>query len=97
MCFSSNQTAEKSSLRTRGVQIALYLLATSLVGPYQRADGADPVDRDRPMISPAEAISRLKEGNGRFIAGNVQHPHKTSDERAYIAKSSYENHGVISC
>ena len=48
------------------------------------------------MISPAEAISRLKEGNSRFIAGNVQHPHKTSDERAYIAKNSYENPGVIS-
>jgi carbonic anhydrase len=48
------------------------------------------------MISPTEAISRLKEGNSRFIAGNVENPHETSDERAYIAKNSYENPGAIS-
>jgi hypothetical protein len=49
---------------------------------------ADPAPFDRPMIPPAEAISRLKEGNGRFIAGNPQHPHESSDERAYIAKTA---------
>ena len=48
------------------------------------------------MIPPAEAISRLKEGNGRFIARNPQHPHESNDERAYIAKNSYENAGTIS-
>jgi carbonic anhydrase len=48
------------------------------------------------MISPTEAISRLKEGNSRFIAGSVQHPHDTSDERAYIARNSYENPGAMS-
>lgn len=80
----------------RTLQIAFYLLAVSLVGAYQRADGADPTDRDRPMTSPAEAISRLKEGNGRFIAGNMQHPHESSDERAFIAKNSYENPDAIS-
>ena len=48
------------------------------------------------MIPPAEAISRLKEGNGRFRAGNPQHPHESTDERAYIAKNSYENPGGIS-
>lgn len=80
----------------RTLQIAFYLLAVSLVGAYQRADGADPTDRDRPMISPAEAISRLKEGNGRFIAGNMQHPHESSDDRSYMAKNSYENAGAIS-
>src|SRR5215475_5868661 len=48
------------------------------------------------MISPAEAISRLKEGNSRFISGNVEHPYETSDERAYIAKNSYENPGAMS-
>ena len=48
------------------------------------------------MISPTEAISRLKEGNGRFMAGDMQHPHGSNDERAYIAKNSYENPGGIS-
>ena len=68
----------------------------SLVGAYQHANGAEPTTPDWPMIFPAEAISRLKKGNSRFIAGNVRHPHEISDERAYIAKHSYENPGVVS-
>src|SRR5215468_1287774 len=48
------------------------------------------------MIPPTEALSRLKEGNSRFISGNIQHPHESSDERAYIAKYSYKNPGAIS-
>ena len=48
------------------------------------------------MISPADALARLKEGNGRFIAGNMQHPHESSDERAFIAKNSYENPDAMS-
>ena len=80
------------------VQIAFCFSVVSLLFAFQRADGADPEppDRLRPMISPTEAISRLKEGNSRFVAGNVQHPHETSDERAYIAKNSYENPDAIS-
>ena len=72
-----------------------FVLFSLLVGsPFAR--GADPAHPDYPMIPPAEAISRLKEGNSRFIAGNMQHPHESSDERAYIAKNSYENPGAIS-
>jgi carbonic anhydrase len=73
------------------------LVAFSLVVGNQlgRAAEPEPVDRDRPMISPAEAISRLKEGNARFTAGNPRHPHESSNERSYVAKNSYENAGVI--
>jgi carbonic anhydrase len=62
----------------------------------QLGRAADPAHPDQPMIPPAEAISRLKEGNSRFTAGNMQHPHESNDERAYIAKNSYENPGGIS-
>jgi len=71
-------------------------IIASLIFANQLAHSAEPVDRDRPTVSPAEAISRLKEGNARFTAGNPHHPHESSDERSYIAKNSYENAGVIS-
>ena len=71
-------------------------IVINLLVASQFAGAAEPTDRDRPMISPTEAISRLKEGNGRFIAGNAQHPHDTADERAFIAKNSYENPDAIS-
>src|SRR4029078_7675791 len=95
--FSCNQPTDKS-LRMKTVQIAFCFSVVSLLFAFQRADGADPKPppRLRPRIAPTEAISRLKEGNSRFVAGNVQHPHETSDERAYIAKNSYENHDAIS-
>ena len=75
--------------------VSSFIIFSLLLG-NQLTRAADPTDPDWPLISAAEAISRLKEGNSRFIAGNMQHPHETSDERAYIAKHSYENPGVIS-
>jgi carbonic anhydrase len=77
------------------VQIALCFSVISLISANQFARAADAAS-DRPMIPPADALSRLKEGNGRFISGNMQHPHESNDERAYIAKNSYENPGGIS-
>jgi len=78
------------------VSVVVCFVAVGLLGGSQFTRAVEPVDRDRPMISPREALTRLKEGNSRFIAGNAQHPYETSDERAYIAKHSYENPGVVS-
>ena len=72
----------------------LSITASLLVGsPFARA--ADPATADKAMIPPAEAISRLKEGNGRYASGNQQHPHESREERAHIATDSYENAGMI--
>ena len=78
------------------MQLVSCFIVINLLVASKFARAAEPTDRDRPMVSPSEAISRLKEGNGRFIAGNVQHPHETTDERAFIAKNSYENPDAIS-
>ena len=80
----------------KNVRFAYPFVVFSLLVANQLSRAAEPTDRDRPMISPTEAISRLKEGNGRFISGNMQHPHDSADERAYIAKNSYENPDTIS-
>ena len=80
----------------RKTKLASSFIVASLLGVTQLAWTADPVHPDQPIISPAEAISRLKEGNGRFTAGNSQHPHESLDERNYMAANSYENAGVIS-
>jgi carbonic anhydrase len=77
-------------------QFVSCLIAVSLGSGSQFGRAADPAHPDQPIISPAEAISRLKEGNGRFTAGNLQHPHVSVDERNYIAANSYENAGTIS-
>jgi carbonic anhydrase len=76
-------------------QLAICLVAASLLAASQFTRGADTDHSDQPVIPPAEALSRLKEGNSRFTAGNRQHPHESSDERAYMAKNSYENAGMI--
>jgi carbonic anhydrase len=75
--------------------VSCFIVATSVVG-NQFTRAADPARPDQPIVSPAEAISRLKEGNGRFTAGNPQHPHESVDERKYMAANSYENAGVLS-
>ena len=80
----------------RKTQLVSCFIVINLLVASQFARAADPTDRDRPMISPTEAMSLLKEGNSRFTAGNGQHPHESTDERAYIAKYSYENPDAIS-
>ncbi len=76
--------------------LASCVALVTLIGMNQFARAADPAHPDQPTVSPADAISRLKEGNGRFTAGNMQHPHESSDERKYMAANSYENAGAIS-
>src|SRR6516165_1832166 len=76
--------------------IASFFIVLSFLGANHLARGADAVPSDQPIVPPAEALSRLKEGNGRFTAGNAQHPHASAEERSYMAKNSYENAGMIS-
>lgn len=80
----------------KNVRIASSFVVFSLLFGSQLGSAADPAHPDQPIVSPTDAIARLKEGNTRFTAGNMQHPHESSDERAYIAKNSYENPDAIS-
>ena len=82
--------------RMRKRQFAFCFVAAGLLVASQFTRAADPSHPDQPILAPAEAISRLREGNGRFTAGNPQHQHESVDERAYMAKNSYENAGTIS-
>jgi carbonic anhydrase len=79
----------------RNIPFAFCFIVFSLLGSSQFARAADPAHPDQPIVPPAEAISRLKEGNGRFTAGNPQHPHESVDDRKYMAANSFENAGVI--
>src|SRR6266700_5152546 len=80
----------------RKTQLLSCFIAVGLLSANQFAQAADPAHPDQPTVSPAEAISRLKEGNSRFTAGNLQHPHESIDERKYIAANILENAGTIS-
>ena len=81
--------------RMRKPQLASCFTAISLFVGNQFVHAADPAHPDQPIVAPAEAVSRLKEGNGRFTADNLQHPHESSEDRSYMAKNSYENGGMI--
>ena len=76
-------------------RIAFLVLTAGVISGSQVAYAGDPAHADQPVVPQAEAMSRLKEGNGRYTSGNRQHPHESSEERAYIATSSYENAGMI--
>jgi carbonic anhydrase len=74
--------------------LALVVLMAGVFSCKQLACAADPTHADQPIVPPAEAISRLKDGNGRYTSGNQQHPHESSEERTYMATNSYENLGM---
>ncbi len=74
--------------------LALLILAAGLLSGSHHARAADPAHADQPVVPPAEAMSRLKEGNGRYTSGNQQHPHESSEERTHMATASCENLGM---
>jgi carbonic anhydrase len=76
--------------------IILYAVV-SLLGANQIVRSADPSHREQPAVAPAEATSKLKEGNGRYTGGNLQHPGQTTEQRADLAKSQHPLAIIVSC
>ncbi len=81
----------------KNVRFASLLVVCSLFVGNQLGRAADPAHPDQPMISPAEAISKLKEGNGRYTSGNLQHPGQTAERRTELAKTQHPFAAIVSC
>ena len=77
--------------------LACCFVAVSLLARSQFALAADSGHPEQPTVAPAEAISKLKEGNGRYAGGNLQHPGQTTERRAELAKSQYPFATIVSC
>jgi carbonic anhydrase len=75
-------------------RIAVLVLTAGILDGIQIARAADPAHAAQSIIPPSEAISRLKEGNGRYTSGNPQHPHESREERTRMAAKSHENLGM---
>ena len=81
----------------KNVRFASLLVVCSLLVGNQLSRAADPAHPDQPMISPAEAISKLKEGNGRYTSGSLQHPGQTAERRTELAKTQHPFATIVSC
>jgi carbonic anhydrase len=78
-------------------QFVSCLIAVSLGSGSQFARAADPAHPDQPSVAPTEAISKLKEGNGRYASGSLQHPGQTTERRTELAKTQHPFATIISC
>ena len=78
-------------------QFVSCLIAVSLGSGSQFARAADPAHPDQPSVAPTEAISKLKEGNGRYTSGSLQHPGQTTERRTELAKTQHPFATIISC
>src|SRR5881296_1392879 len=81
----------------RKAQLAACFIAVSVLGTNQFGRAADPTHPAQPAVAPAEAISKLKEGNGRYASGNLQHPGQTTERRAELTKSQHPFAIIVSC
>lgn len=77
--------------------LASCLFLVSLIGMNQFVRAADPAHSDQPSVAPAEAISKLKEGNGRYTSGNLQHPGQTTERRTELASDQHPFASIVSC
>jgi len=79
------------------LELASCFVAVSLLAGSQFALAADPAHPEQPTVAPAEAVSKLKEGNGRYTSGNLQHPGQTTERRAELAKDQHPFAVILSC
>lgn len=72
--------------------------ATPATVTAKQADTTKAAAATEPIVtSPAEAISRLKEGAARFSSGSVNHPDQSVSYRAGLAKGQHPFAVVLSC
>lgn len=50
-----------------------------------------------PTLSPTQALARLTEGNGRFVAGTAEHPDQTAQRRTAVATGQHPFAQILSC
>jgi carbonic anhydrase len=81
----------------RKTRLASCFVIVSLLGSSQFTGAADPAHSDQPAVAPAEAISKLKEGNSRYTSGNLQHPGQTTERRNELAKTQHPFAAIVSC
>ena len=81
----------------RKSQIVCCFIAVSLFAATQFALAADPAHPDQPSVAPNDAISKLKEGNGRYTSGNLQHPGQTAERRTELANTQHPFATIVSC
>jgi len=78
-------------------QLPACFIVVSLLVANQFARAADPAHSDQSSVAPAEAIAKLKEGNGRYTSGALQHPGQTTERRTELAKDQHPFAAVVSC
>jgi len=78
-------------------QLAACFIIAGLLSAPHFAQAADPAHSDQPSVAPAEAISKLKEGNGRYTSGNLQHPGQTAERRTELANTQHPFATILSC
>src|SRR5437667_652853 len=76
--------------------LSWFIVVSSLCGNHF-ARAADQGHSAQPSVAPAEAISKLKEGNGRFTSGNLQHSGQTAERRTELAKTQHPFATIVSC
>jgi carbonic anhydrase len=81
----------------RKAQLLSCFIGAGLLVASQFTQAADPTHSDQPSVAPAEAISKLKEGNGRYNSGNLEHPGQTTERRAELAKTQHPFAVILSC
>jgi len=81
----------------RKTRFISFFVTAGLLGANQFAGAADPAAADKPIVSPADALSRLKEGNERYTSGNQQHPRQSGEERTQLSKSQHPFAIAVGC
>lgn len=82
----------------RKAAFGLLLLTATFLGSPGRVQAKEPNEHSSTVsVAPDEALSRLTEGNKRFVSGKLEHPRQGADRRAALATSQAPFAVVLGC
>ena len=78
-------------------RVSALLVPAVIASAASLSFAASPSDSDGSLPSPDGAMSKLMEGNERFVSGEMQHPNLSQDKREELAKGQAPYAVIVSC
>ncbi|MCJ7443519.1 MAG: carbonic anhydrase, partial [Methanotrichaceae archaeon] len=78
-------------MKSAAILLIFVLLASVASG------NSEPAIKDTASMTAEQALIKLLEGNGRFVAGNVTHPNQSAERRAEVVSAQHPFAVVVSC
>jgi carbonic anhydrase len=92
-----DRSREESVIRRWKIMPKRTLILAAIALSFIAARTTIAADHSSSAIGPSEALKLILEGNDRFVAGKLKHPHQAPSRRDEIAKGQHPFASILAC